>query len=1296
MVCKSIFVAVLALSVPITAFTQVNATVVGTVSDSTGALIPAAEITATNVNTGIATSQVSNETGTYQFPSLQPGTYRVSALLPGFQTQIFQNVQLSQGQQIRLNFTLEVASVGQTLEVTTNADVALVATSASVGDALPEVEVRSLPLAVRDVLALVRTTAGTQGGSNFAGQGAGSLNTTRDGLVVMDTRYMASVGAQSGTFVSPDLVEEVQVVVGSVDAEAGRGSGQISLQTRSGTNAFHGAVFYSNNNSALNSQNWFANLRGEQKPYLNRNQYGGRLGGPIIRNKAFFFVLVDNQRYLEKQNFIAPVLTGQARQGIFRYTNGRPNGNALSSTASVDRNGNVMNADSLRAFNLFTDVNDPFRRGISTNAYWRTVLNEMPLPNDYTTGDGLNVAGYRWSRALNGLGGGNAAGNNNNRDQLNLRFDYQVNTPNKLTFTVSREENWGVTENLLSTWPDGFNGTNQYFPNLWTAAWTSAVSSTVLNEFRIGRKQTSYHRRAPFQVDCCFGDTHTDRSPEAQKAFDLLPKSNGYPLYPIPAIFPGNIMQHGFDATRGQKSPLFQVSDNLSWTRGSHSFKTGFEMIFNSSDGWNTTAEQIPTGIFGNGGVPVQGISSVRFPGLQAVDATRAEQILNDLAGSIGELTQGYIVNSPTQKEWFDFNSEFRRFRKLTQNDWSAFFKDTWNATSNLTLNVGVRYDKYGVLYDKTGMLANAKGGQAGIFGISGTNYGSLWNPNATGGSLSETEFVGKHSPNPDKLFWPNDWNNIGPFAGFSYKVPWLNRTTVVRGGYGVNYAGASTIFDYELTFSNSPGSVTIERPVPSTYLDLSTAVSSGVLPLKPSIPAGSTTLIPLTSRTQEFHVTADDRATPYIQTFNLSVQHELARTLTLEVSYVGNKGTKLFSPIELNETNIFENGILEAFNVTRGGGNHPLFDRILKGLTLPGVGTVDGANLTGSQAFRRFASTRGFFANGSVAQLAAFLNNTTAITGVAGGLLRNGGLTENFVVVNPQFGRAHLWATSRNSTYHSMQIQLRKRLSQSFSGQFAYTWSKGLGDGINGTGALRNQVTTIDPRQQRLNKSRVSFDRAQAVNAHGTWELPFGRDHLLLKNAPGWVQGIVGGWQLSAITTYESGAPLTITSPVRTIAATANLSLPDVVGAFPKSVGEVRVGNGFVEYFPGLSTRLSPANAFGSDPNNLAAFVTNRDVVDGSGNVLLRTPEPGKAGTLGQRWVEGPGQLGLDISLGKRIQLREGTSFTIRADAVNALNKPQWDNPAAANLSINSTDFGRITTAGGSRTITIGARVDF
>src|SRR5204863_8909089 len=144
----------------------------------------------------------------------------------------------------------------------------------------------------------------------------GATNTTRDGIVVGDGRY--ENGAFSATYASPDLVEEVRVIVSTVDAEAGRGSGQVRMVTRSGTNQFRGSVFWTNRNSALDASTWLNNFNGVQKDYENRNQFGGRFGGPILKNKTFFFVLLDEQRDLFRQSAVGTVLTPLARQGIFR------------------------------------------------------------------------------------------------------------------------------------------------------------------------------------------------------------------------------------------------------------------------------------------------------------------------------------------------------------------------------------------------------------------------------------------------------------------------------------------------------------------------------------------------------------------------------------------------------------------------------------------------------------------------------------------------------------------------------------------------------------------------------------------------------------------------------------------------------------------------------------------------------------------------------------------------------------------------------------------------------------------
>src|SRR5262252_251118 len=594
-------------------FAQSNATVGGTVGDAGGAIIPGVEVTATNVNTGIVSNQLTNETGTYNFGSLQPGTYKFSASLPGFQTQTFENVALGQSQQVRLNFTLQVAGSTRTVEVVTDVNVALATSSASVGDVLPQAEVQTLPVPVRDVLQLISATAGTGPERTFAGQSIRSVNFSRDGIVVNDTRY--GVGndfqGQNATYVSPDLVEEVQVVTAAADAEAANGSAQVRLQTRSGTNQYHGALFLANNNSALNANDWFNNQKGAPKSYVNQNQYGGRLGGPIIKNKAFFFVLIDNQKYIAKSTTNSIVFTDLARQGIFRYSAGRRNANAQAASPSVDYFGNPLSP--ITSFNLFTDVNDPYHTGMTTNPYWRDVLTkEMPSPNDFTIGDGLTTAGIRWLQRYDDLNGGNSVGNLNNRKQLNTRIDYQVSKNNKVSFQMSRELDTSVQTRI---WPTGIDGTSNYYPHVYAVQWTSVISPKVLNEFRIGRIQSGFHQRSPFQLDCCSGNANQDRNETAQALFDTLPKVNGFPMYVTtaatnagfsarPTFDPAAYISEGFATTRGNYNPQWQFSDSLGWIHGKHSFKIGGEVWSYWSNGWNTTVEQFPKAVIGDGPTP--------------------------------------------------------------------------------------------------------------------------------------------------------------------------------------------------------------------------------------------------------------------------------------------------------------------------------------------------------------------------------------------------------------------------------------------------------------------------------------------------------------------------------------------------------------------------------------------------------------------------------------------------------------------------------------------------------------------
>src|SRR5262245_20469940 len=347
---RKTFVAALllcSLLVSLNVFAQsTNATVGGTVQDASGAFIPGVTVIATNTATGIVTTVVSNEAGAYQFASLQPGTYEFKAELPGFQTATVKTFPLGGAQQARLNFTLQVgAAAGTTVDVSVAADALLATSSNSVGAILPEYKFRDLPLPVRDVFGLVAATAGVQGSGdqmigNFAGGRLSAANTTRDGINVSAGRF--EDGAWSLTYTSPDLVEEVKVVVAPVDAQTARGSGQVSMVTRSGTNQFRGSAFWTNHNSALDASNWFNNFNKVAKSYDNKNQYGFRLGGPIIKNKTFFFVLFEGQRDLKREFATGNTLTPMAKQGIFRFFPGADNANFNSSNPTVDFFGNPV------------------------------------------------------------------------------------------------------------------------------------------------------------------------------------------------------------------------------------------------------------------------------------------------------------------------------------------------------------------------------------------------------------------------------------------------------------------------------------------------------------------------------------------------------------------------------------------------------------------------------------------------------------------------------------------------------------------------------------------------------------------------------------------------------------------------------------------------------------------------------------------------------------------------------------------------------------------------------------------
>jgi hypothetical protein len=349
----SLIAVMLCLLVSTSAFSQAgfSASVTGTVTDSSGALIPGVTVRATAVDTNVVTTTVTNEAGSYTFNNLNPGKYTISASLPGFQTKNVTDANLSQNTSYRYNFELTVSGVNTQVEVSISADSILATSGASVGTVLNDQKIRDLPLVGNNVLNLITVLAGieniaadnnvfTRNSTTFAGVTADNISIVRDGVQVQDNRYPN--GINSVTTLNPDLVGEIRLILTPVDVEIGRGNGTIQYSTRSGTNRFSGAAVWSFRNTALDPNSWTNNRNQApitpggpaglplQPAWSNINQGTVSFGGPIIRNKTFFFGLFDLNRNRNRTltNFTVP--TACARLGIFRYFNGWNNGNIFT------------------------------------------------------------------------------------------------------------------------------------------------------------------------------------------------------------------------------------------------------------------------------------------------------------------------------------------------------------------------------------------------------------------------------------------------------------------------------------------------------------------------------------------------------------------------------------------------------------------------------------------------------------------------------------------------------------------------------------------------------------------------------------------------------------------------------------------------------------------------------------------------------------------------------------------------------------------------------------------------------
>lgn len=752
--------------------------VVGMVTDSTGGRVPGATVTLTNDATGVSLSTVTTDSGTYAFESVQVGSYTIAVELQGFKKFVSSANAVNIGEPTTVNATLQPGGLSQSVEVKSSSEIVQTNTSGNIGTTFDQRTIESLPIVGgrgRNPLDLVLTEPGVVSGANTGGgvhvNGARdrSWNYTLDGI---DSNESSAGGSDfSPLRTNPDALAEFKVLTGNTTAEYGRNSGgQVAMITRSGTNTFSGTGYYFDRRTPYNANEWQNNINHLPKAQFTQYMPGFSLGGPIRHNKTFFFV---NAQWLDAKQTrqrTRLVYTAQARAGLWRYAIGAQTNPSGVPGASVDANGNPIVP--IGTYNVV--ANDPQHLGLDPTT--QKIIGMTQLPNNFSTGDGLNVAGYNF-----------VAPEREHQMDFVAKIDHTINVHHSMFARISKGHQ--------NTDCDSVNGGEPPFPGLtclvntkrspynWAANWRWNPGGTVVNEFVMGQNHFTFDFQNPSadpaQVTYSFGSI-------------TLPQ----------------------DFTHGNARTIdtLQFVDNFSWQRGAHSLRFGTNMRFQKhTDTRGSIAGQNadPIADFSTG---VDSVDPVAFgiPGdlNTKVDRPALQSSINFLLGRVGNLTQGFVQQGDVYApggSLFHFVAEYPEI--------DAYAQDIWKPWSNVTIDAGLRWE-------------------AKLSPRNPDNLIRLPNQSMAVGSPPSSTL----SWVTGKLY--NDsWNNIGPATGISWD-PRHDGKSAVRGNYRLAFDRIDTFLFSSNIFQSIPG--ISAAVVNTSFGQAGGRVSQGLPSLAPSVAPAS------------------------------------------------------------------------------------------------------------------------------------------------------------------------------------------------------------------------------------------------------------------------------------------------------------------------------------------------------------------------------------------------------------------------------------------------------------------------
>jgi hypothetical protein len=1237
-------------------FSSVN----GVVSDKSGAGISEVTVTLENSGIGLRAVTTTNELGHYQFLRLSPTDgYRLTFAKDGFKTVVLSSLSFGVSSAETHNATLEVGGLNQTIEVKESGESTLDTTDATIGNVINSREVSDLPIQARlNPAGLMMLQPGVNDTGSVTGARTDQGNITLDGIDVNDQE--TGQAFVSTTPISVDSVQEIRTITAGETADFGRSSGgMINLETKGGTNNFHGNLREYNRNTLLEANDWFNNRDGIPRAPLVRNQFGGSIGGPIKKDKVFFFFDYEGLRQAQSVPYNRAVPTAQFRNGELAYVN---NSNNPATGQPCDGTARLNTAPSCISFLSPSQVAALDPQGVGADAALMSFIgSRYPMPNDPTGGDGINSEGFRFTAPAH-----------DNVDLYTTRVDYNISASQNIFFraNVAREKEGDYFNTSIEQFPgDPVVPVQNDLFNSYTGVvgWTWTISPRMLNVLTLGFVRP------------------------------ILEFNNNYqPTFPVEVGFSPTISSPyvGY-SSQSRNVPVPEIRDSFNITKGNHTIDMGVDFkLIRVISGLTNSYDFVTYGLGGQ----LQNLDASVRPADLSSDTSAITNYDNWFPTMLGRYASiGANFNYDKSQNVLPNGSDKARY--YNYNEFEIYAQDTWKMRRDLTLTYGLRWDYHSVPYEINGFQSVPSINEnayladrvaAGAAGVSGPDV------------IPFVSYSLGGPANHGTGFYQPDHKDFGPRLGLAYNPSFRDgllhalfgegRTTVRLGGailYDRIAGGASFGLDQN-TFlfdsnANSPcgmagnafGSL-LTDPRFTAIGALPPAGSSCVAPTAPTITnpntpnvSGGVPFGTANGGFPAFFQFDSNTKTPYAMLFNFGIQRALPGDLIVEVNAVSRLGRRLLAVGDAAQIVNFKDvasgtflkqqfGLLESqvqagtpfYQIT----NVPWFENQMGGTA--GCQNYTQVNFGISLTCSQLAA--GFFGQ---------LIQKGDLSDTVQGLLSSGFLDYN-VGLPAQTGANGYIGNYASSNYNALLLNVRKRFSRSLQFKFNYTYSHSID---NVSEVTNNYVTytgtgaglVCDLTDLRACRASSDFDARHVISGDYIYDLPVGRGRAHLANAPRWLDAIVGGWSWSGIVTYRTGYPFTINTGA--FPTDFTLDAPAVVTG-PLKSGIHTDANGNLQYFANPTTALSNIDF------PFAGAVGNRNA------------------------ATGPGFFDMDMGVSKAFQMpwSENQRLVFRWDSFNTLNHPSFNGPASATLS-NTSAFGIInSTASTPRVSQLALRFEF